>query len=186
MRTLLPTLAAIAIAAALVLAIDPLREATSHALHGNVDALQAELESLGVVGALVLVSLILVHAVVLFPAEIPNAVAGLTYGFPVALPMVLAAWTASGLIAYYLGVRIGRPAAHGFTCAVTSSACSGRSGSLLAMRTVSLTRPAVAGVLSVTRSGATCMTNPAVSLSAGERRLENGVPSEKCSLPEIL
>ncbi|MBE2320142.1 VTT domain-containing protein [Solirubrobacter sp. CPCC 204708] len=111
MRTLLPTLAAIAIAAVLVLAIEPLRVATGHALHGDVDALQAELESLGVWGALVLVSLILVHAVVLFPAEIPNAVAGLVYGFGIALPMVMAAWTASGLIAYYLGVWIGRPLA---------------------------------------------------------------------------
>ena len=62
-------------------------------------------------GALVLVAIILVHAVVLFPAEIPNAVAGLVYGFAVALPMVLAAWVASGLIAYCLGVWIGRPLA---------------------------------------------------------------------------
>ena len=111
MRTLLPTLVAILIAAALVLAVEPLRVATGHALHGDVDALQAELESLGVVGALVLVSLILIHAVVLFPAEIPNAVAGLTYGFWVALPLVLSAWVASGLIAYYLGVWVGRPLA---------------------------------------------------------------------------
>jgi uncharacterized membrane protein YdjX (TVP38/TMEM64 family) len=111
LKTLLPTLAAIAIAAALVVAIEPLRAATGHALHGDVDGLQAELEGLGVAGALVLVSLILVHAVVLFPAEIPNAVAGLTYGFAVALPMVLAAWVASGLIAYGLGVWIGRPLA---------------------------------------------------------------------------
>ena len=79
MRTLLPTLAAIAIAAVLVVTIDPLRAATGYALRGNVDGLQAQLESLGVVGAIVLVSLILVHAVVLFPAEIPNAVAGLVY-----------------------------------------------------------------------------------------------------------
>mgnify|MGYP001278396006 CR=1 FL=1 len=111
MRTLLLTLAAIAIAAALVLAIEPLRAATGHALHGDVDALQAELEGLGVAGAAVLVALILVHSVVLFPAEIPNAVAGLTYGFVVALPMVLTAWVASGLIAYGLGAWIGRPLA---------------------------------------------------------------------------
>jgi len=110
-RTLLLTLAAIAIAAALVLAIEPLRAATGHALHGDVDALQAELEGLGVAGAAVLVALILVHSVVLFPAEIPNAVAGLTYGFVVALPMVLTAWVASGLIAYGLGAWIGRPLA---------------------------------------------------------------------------
>lgn len=111
MRTLLPTLAAIAIAAALVLTVEPLRVATGYALRGNVDGLQAQLESLGVVGAIVLVALILVHAVVLFPAEIPNAVAGLTYGFATALPMVMLAWTASGLIAYFLGVWVGRPLA---------------------------------------------------------------------------
>jgi uncharacterized membrane protein YdjX (TVP38/TMEM64 family) len=111
LRTLLPTLAAIAVAALLVVAIEPLRAAVGFALRGNVDGLQTQLESLGVWGAIVLVTLILVHAVVLFPAEIPNAVAGLVYGFGVALPMVLAAWTASGLIAYGLGVWIGRPLA---------------------------------------------------------------------------
>ena len=111
MRTLLPTLAAIAVAAVLVVLIDPLRIALSHALHGDIDALQLQLQDLGVAGALVLVAIILVHAVVLFPAEIPNAVAGLVYGFAVALPLVLAAWVASGLIAYGLGVWIGRPLA---------------------------------------------------------------------------
>lgn len=111
MRTLLPTLAAIAVAAVVVLLVEPLRTALSHALHGDVDALQLQLQDLGVTGALVLVGIILVHAVVLFPAEIPNAVAGLVYGFAVALPIVMAAWVASGLIAYYLGVWIGRPLA---------------------------------------------------------------------------
>ena len=111
MRTLLPTLAAIAVAAVLVVLIDPLRIALSYALHGDIDALQVQLQDLGVAGALVLVAIILVHAVVLFPAEIPNAVAGLVYGFAVALPLVLAAWVASGLIAYGLGAWIGRPLA---------------------------------------------------------------------------
>lgn len=111
MRKLLLTLVAIAVAAAVVLLVEPLRTALSHALHGDVDALQAQLQDLGVGGALVLVAIILVHAVVLFPAEIPNAVAGLVYGFAVALPMVMLAWTASGLIAYGLGVWIGRPLA---------------------------------------------------------------------------
>ena len=41
-------------------------------------------------GAIVLVALILIHAVVFFPAEIANATAGLVFGFWVALPMVLA------------------------------------------------------------------------------------------------
>lgn len=111
MRKLLLALAAIAVVAVLVVAIEPLRTSLGYALHGDVDALKLELHSLGITGAIVLVTLILIHAVVLFPAEIPNATAGLVYGFGVALPMVMAAWTASGLIAYYLGVWIGRPLA---------------------------------------------------------------------------
>ena len=111
MRKVLATLAAIAVAALVVLLVEPLRTALSHALHGDVDALQAQLQDLGVGGALVLVGIILVHAVVLFPAEIPNAVAGLVYGFALALPLVMVAWTLSGLIAYGLGVWIGRPLA---------------------------------------------------------------------------
>ena len=94
-----------------MLAVEPLRTALSYALHGDVTALQAQLRSLGVPGALILVALILVHAVVIFPAEIPNATAGLVYGFWVALPLVLTAWVLSGLLAYALGVAVGRPVA---------------------------------------------------------------------------
>jgi len=94
-----------------VLTVAPLREAVSYALHGDVNALQEQLRSLGVPGALILVALILVHAVVIFPAEIPNATAGLVYGFWIALPLVLTAWVLSGLLAYALGVAVGRPVA---------------------------------------------------------------------------
>jgi uncharacterized membrane protein YdjX (TVP38/TMEM64 family) len=111
MRRLLPTIAAIALAAVVVAAVDPLRDAVGHAVHGDVHSLRAELKDLGVAGAAVLVGLILVHAVVLFPAEIVNATAGLVYGFAVALPLVMVAWLASGLIAYWLGVVAGRPLA---------------------------------------------------------------------------
>jgi uncharacterized membrane protein YdjX (TVP38/TMEM64 family) len=111
LRKVLATLAAIAVAALVVLLVEPLRTALTHALHGDVDALQAQLQGLGVGGALVLVGIILAHAVVLFPAEIPNAVAGLVYGIALALPLVMVAWTISGLLAYGLGVWIGRPLA---------------------------------------------------------------------------
>ena len=47
----------------------------------------------------ILAALILVHAVVLFPAEIANTAAGLMYGFAVELPLVMAAWTVSLLLA---------------------------------------------------------------------------------------
>ena len=110
-RRLLLTIAALVAAALLVWAVEPLRVALGHAIHGDVAALQAQLRGLGVTGALILVALILVHAVVLFPAEIVNATAGLAFGFWVAFPLVLLAWVASGLIAYWLGRIAGRPLA---------------------------------------------------------------------------
>ena len=92
-------------------AVEPLRTALGHAVSGDVDALQQQLQSLGVTGALVIVALILVHAVVFFPAEIVNATAGLAYGFWVAFPIVMVSWVLSGLIAYWLGAVAGRPLA---------------------------------------------------------------------------
>jgi uncharacterized membrane protein YdjX (TVP38/TMEM64 family) len=110
-RRLLLTLLALAVAALAIWAIEPLRTALGHVLHGDVDALQAQLHSLGVWGAVVVVALILAHAVIFFPAEIVNATAGLTFGFWVALPIVMVSWVASGLIAYWLGRVAGRPLA---------------------------------------------------------------------------
>ncbi len=111
MRRLLLILAVLAAVALAVIAVEPLRTALGHVFSGDVDALQAQLRDLGVTGALVVVGLILVHAVVFFPAEIVNATAGLAFGFWVALPLVMAAWVVSGLIAYWLGAVAGRPLA---------------------------------------------------------------------------
>jgi uncharacterized membrane protein YdjX (TVP38/TMEM64 family) len=111
MRRLLVTVAVVGVAVLVVVAVGPLREAVGHALHGDVHALRSELRGLGVVGAIVLVGLILTHAVIFFPAEIPNATAGLVFGFAVGLPLVVVAWLVSGLIAYWLGVVAGRPLA---------------------------------------------------------------------------
>jgi uncharacterized membrane protein YdjX (TVP38/TMEM64 family) len=109
MRRLLVTVALVGLAVVAVLAVVPLREAVGHALHGDIHALRSELRGLGVVGAIVLVGLILTHAVVFFPAD--NTTAGLVFGFAVGLPLVVVAWLASGLIAYWLGVVAGRPLA---------------------------------------------------------------------------
>jgi uncharacterized membrane protein YdjX (TVP38/TMEM64 family) len=111
MRRVLVTVALVGLAVVAVLAVGPLREAVGHALHGDIHSLRSELRGLGVVGAIVLVGLILTHAVVFFPAEIPNATAGLVFGFAIGLPLVVVAWLASGLIAYWLGVVAGRPLA---------------------------------------------------------------------------
>lgn len=111
MRRLLVTIAVVGLAVLVVVAVHPLREAVGHALHGDVHALRAELRGLGVLGAAVLVGLILTHAVVFFPAEIPNATAGLVFGFAIGLPLVVVAWLVSGLLAYWLGTVAGRPLA---------------------------------------------------------------------------
>ena len=63
-------------------------------LSGDAGRLRSELRDLGAAGALVLVGLMLVHAVVPFPSELVNAAAGFVYGFWLALPLVLAGWTA--------------------------------------------------------------------------------------------
>ena len=110
-RRLLLTIAALVAVALLVWAVEPLRVALGHVVHGDVDALQAQLRDLGVTGALVVVALILLHAVLFFPAEIVNATAGLAFGFWVAFPLVMVSWVLSGLIAYWLGRVAGRPLA---------------------------------------------------------------------------
>jgi uncharacterized membrane protein YdjX (TVP38/TMEM64 family) len=110
-RRALLALLALAAAALIVLAVPPLREAVGYVLHGDVHALRAQLRGLGAWGAVIVVALILAHAVLLFPAEIVNATAGLVYGFAVALPLVLVAWALSGMLAYALGVAAGRPLA---------------------------------------------------------------------------
>jgi uncharacterized membrane protein YdjX (TVP38/TMEM64 family) len=110
-RRLLLTFAALAAAALVIWTVEPLRTALSHVLHGDVDALQAQLRSLGAWGAFVVVALILAHAVIFFPAEIVNATAGLAFGFWVAFPIVMVSWVLSGLIAYWLGRIAGRPLA---------------------------------------------------------------------------
>ena len=61
------TFAALVAAALLVWAVEPLRVALGHVVHGDVDALQARLRDLGVTGALVVVALILAARGVVLP-----------------------------------------------------------------------------------------------------------------------
>jgi uncharacterized membrane protein YdjX (TVP38/TMEM64 family) len=110
-RAPIAILVALALLAVGVVVVDPLGDAVGHALRGDIGGLRAELRGLGLAGAAILAALILVHSVVLFPAEIVNAAAGLMYGFAVALPLVLAAWTVSLLLAYAVGAVAGRPVA---------------------------------------------------------------------------
>jgi uncharacterized membrane protein YdjX (TVP38/TMEM64 family) len=66
-----------------------------------------DVESWGVVGAIGVVAMALAHAIVSFPSEILNIAAGYAYGFWVALPLMMAAWTGSCLLAYWLARRFG-------------------------------------------------------------------------------
>jgi uncharacterized membrane protein YdjX (TVP38/TMEM64 family) len=94
---------------ALVAVVPPLREAVGNVLSGDAGDLRQELLDLGPAGALVLVALMLVHAVVPFPSELINAAAGFVYGFWIALPLVLAGWLLSALATYAIGRHAARP-----------------------------------------------------------------------------
>ena len=137
MRAPLAILAALALLAVGVVVVDPLGDAVGYAIRGDIDGLRTELRGLGVAGAAILAALILVHAVVLFPAEIANTAAGLMYGFAVALPLVMAAWTVSLLLAYALGAVAGRPLACGSPGSGASSSPSASSPAAACRRSCS-------------------------------------------------
>lgn len=103
------TLTGLAVLAGVVLGIPEVREAAGHAVGGETDEMRDQLRDLGVGGALVLVTVILAHAVVFYPAEIVNAVAGYVYGFWGGLAIVHAAWMASAFLGHSLGRWLGRP-----------------------------------------------------------------------------
>jgi uncharacterized membrane protein YdjX (TVP38/TMEM64 family) len=99
---------------ALVLMVPALREAVSNVLSGDAGELRQELRDLGPAGALVLVALMLVHAVVPFPSELVNAAAGFVYGFWIACPLALVGWLLSALATYAIGRTAARPALQRF------------------------------------------------------------------------
>jgi uncharacterized membrane protein YdjX (TVP38/TMEM64 family) len=94
---------------ALVVMVPPLREAVANVLSGDAGDLRRELLDLGPAGALVLVALMLVHAVVPFPSELVNAAAGFVYGFWIAFPLALFGWLLSALATYAIGRTAARP-----------------------------------------------------------------------------
>jgi len=103
------TLAGIAVLAALVLSVPPLRDAANAAIHGDSAEVRRQLDSLGVAGPLLILALALIHAVVFYPAEIVDAAAGFVYGFFPALLLMMAGWLFSGLICFAIGHSVARP-----------------------------------------------------------------------------
>jgi uncharacterized membrane protein YdjX (TVP38/TMEM64 family) len=71
------------------------------------DEFREDVESWGAWGIVAVVALAVGHAVIAFPSEILNIAAGYAYGFWVALVVLMAAWTASCLLAYWLARRFG-------------------------------------------------------------------------------
>ena len=103
------TLGGFALLAGLVAAVPPLRDAVSAALHGDTTEVRAQIDELGVAGPLLIVALALIHAVVMYPAEIVNAAAGFAYGFLGALAIVTVGWMLSAMVCYAVGRQVARP-----------------------------------------------------------------------------
>jgi uncharacterized membrane protein YdjX (TVP38/TMEM64 family) len=103
------TLAGVALLALLVLAVPPLREAVSAAIHGDNAEVRHQIDRLGAAGPLLILGLTLIHAVIFYPAEIVDAAAGFAYGFLPAMALAMAGWILSGLLCFAVGHRVARP-----------------------------------------------------------------------------
>lgn len=100
-------MAAIALLAALVLAIPPLREAAGDAISGDTDALRSRLE--GPAGVALLLFLAVLHSVVFYPAEILDLAAGFVWGFWVGLALVMVGWLLNAWASWAIGRHAARP-----------------------------------------------------------------------------
>lgn len=109
---MLLTALAVLVAGLVVWLVPPLREAAGFALRGDSSGLRDQLRDLGTAGVLVLIGVMLAHAVIWYPAEIPTAAAGFVYGFGLALPIVVVGWWLSALLTYAMGRWAGRALLH--------------------------------------------------------------------------
>jgi uncharacterized membrane protein YdjX (TVP38/TMEM64 family) len=103
------TLVGIAVLAALVLAIEPLRAGIGEALSGDTAALREEIRGLEFGGVLIVLALAIAHAVVWYPAEILDAAVGFVYGFWAGMALVMAGWMLNAIVAYWIGRHAARP-----------------------------------------------------------------------------
>jgi uncharacterized membrane protein YdjX (TVP38/TMEM64 family) len=103
------TLLGFLLLAALVVLVDPLREAARAAIEGDNAEVRHQIDRLGATGPLLLLALALLHAVVFYPAEIVDAAAGFAYGFLPALLLMMVGWVLSGLLCWAVGHRVARP-----------------------------------------------------------------------------
>jgi uncharacterized membrane protein YdjX (TVP38/TMEM64 family) len=109
--TAIAALGAVVLTLALAFGTSEGRTILQAIVDGDSRKLRHELLDLHVIGVLVLLLVCLSHAIVPFPTEIVSGAAGFVYGFAVALPLLLAFWVLSALLAYWLAERFGRPLA---------------------------------------------------------------------------
>ena len=105
---IIASLAVVALLVAMVLLIQPLRDAVGSALSGDTEALRDDMDGLG--GIVLVLALAVAHSVVWYPAEILNAAAGFVYGFWFALPLVMVGWILNGIFCHQVGRHAARPA----------------------------------------------------------------------------
>ena len=103
------TLGGIAAIALLVFLVPPLHDAATAAIHGDTDEVRRQIDELGVAGPLLIIALCLLHAVVMYPAEIVDAAAGFAYGFFPALALVTVGWMLSAPALLCVRPPHGRP-----------------------------------------------------------------------------
>jgi uncharacterized membrane protein YdjX (TVP38/TMEM64 family) len=103
------TLTGIALLAAVVVAVEPLRASVAAAVQGDHDEVRQQIDRLGLAGPLLILVLALLHSVVFYPAEIVDAAAGFAYGFFPALILVMAGWLLNGLVCWAVGRSVARP-----------------------------------------------------------------------------
>jgi uncharacterized membrane protein YdjX (TVP38/TMEM64 family) len=108
-RELALSLGGVLVGAGIIAAVPELRHAVTLALHGDLDGLRREFRGLGFSGVALLFGLMIAHAVLFYPTEIVTATAGFVYGFAPGLALVMGGWLASALLAYLLGITLGRP-----------------------------------------------------------------------------
>src|SRR3954447_3418378 len=101
------TAASLVLLALVILLVPDVRQAAREAISGNTDDLKELLN--GVDAAAILLVLMLMHAVVWYPAEIIMVTAGFAYGFWLALPLMMVGWTLSAMLSYEIGAHVAGP-----------------------------------------------------------------------------
>ena len=89
--------------------IEPLRDAATDTLSGDTGDLRRDLRQFGAGGVVLVAALAALHTFVWYPAEILDAATGFVYGFWPAMAILMACWTAQGMLAYEIGRRAARP-----------------------------------------------------------------------------